>query len=294
MYQLVEQSMMKTLPLIVALNTAFGKKPFTDESSKVEILERMVGQTKLSLDELHETIKEESLDLVMDGIGDLITTSDGAIGFLAELFPEELEGFVSEASSNIIQWDKEALSTLTEYDFVTPKNVDEIMATDYLEFVSAWATAKSFLEFGAKDEKLAEFFEDKEPTFISNYLGECGCINFDDLIFDLLHVNVAMRVKIDNFSRSLGFDPVKILEEVNASNMSKFCDTIEKAEQTIANYVGRGLTCLEIVESGLEGKWFVRTTEEAMFKGQLIPKGKFMKGVDFFGPDFSDTQRFEL
>lgn len=296
-------SMEKTMPLNRDLNAGFGKV-YQPDANPRELLAQVVPQMKLVLDELEETILTIDIRETLDGIGDVITTADGLLVFAGFDETGGLDGQVNELYSpeNTGVFWPWSLSGLEAYnDTADPDNalqtLNDLMFADFSESSAVYMAAKNVLVFDSKyRQKVSDPDAHRKMTSTfegSGYICTHGK-GFDCYAEMLVAEAIDIRNKIDIYAKYLGYCPVKILEEVYKSNMSKFCDSYDDAVATIEKYKGLGLTALEIVQcDGLE-RWFVRTTEEVEFNGQLLPVGKFMKGVNFVGPDWSDLQRFEL
>ena len=281
----VLESFRKTLPLNVALNNAFGKRPFEAmnennfETQPIEVLNRIVPQLKLVLHEIKETIDAgEDLEENMDGIGDIITTADGLLGFVQNNY--DVEQLVEE---NDVCIDLEGVEHFRSGGFEA--TVADIMASLYATTLATYKTGEAGVEV----------HNDPSLKFVSKMsIVNYGEIAPEQLIETIVEIAAMVRYGADTYSRHLGFCPVKILEEVQKSNMSKLCPTYESAVATLAKYNKEGLEAIEIRPAGIEGMYQVAVTEEVEYKGQVLPVGKFMKDVGFKKPDFSDKTRFEL
>ncbi len=84
----------------------------------------------------------------------------------------------------------------------------------------------------------------------------------------------------------LGIDADKDMEEVQQSNLSKLCTTEAEAAETIKHYERIGVKVStrgeapEIV--------IVSNCDQSDIKGKFYVKGKFLKCVNWFEPDFSN------
>lgn len=289
----IYSSIFQTLPLNIELNESFNKFELEPSATFEERVKKLVPQYKLVLDEFEETIGEDDISMVVDGIGDIITTADGYIGFENKSTGEVIsyiEGIVGNDLS-LADWSLQGLTDLRDDYNIPLLSVDEVMQASFLECNFYYSSVKSFHD-SMNNPKLSNVSKGDGITDIFDSLGA----NVSELFDDLYEYNMRMRIGAETLSRYLGFCPVKILKEVQASNMSKLCIGRDKAEQTIQKYAKEGLTCLEIQETKTPDLLAVVTTEEVMFRGQLIPKGKFMKGVDYWKPDFSkeNLKKFEL
>ncbi len=299
------ESIMATLPLNANLNASFGKvvDPLLEEKPILERMGVLLPQAKLVIDELEETIFGNDIALTLDGIGDIITTADGYFylnglqceeEFVEEFLeinevPEEIDFGWSVAG--LQYYNDECSERESSEDCMA--SVVELMFADFQDINATYGYLKSYydvsMKYAGKVDATAS--EKLSNTYMANGWEISGVYTKMQGLTQAMSV---IRERTDAYCRSLGFDPVKVLEEVYKSNMSKFCESPEDAEATIAKYKDKGLTDLEIVQcEGME-RWFVRTTADCEFKGQMIPKGKFMKGVHFKEPDWSDLTRFEL
>lgn len=93
---------------------------------------------------------------------------------------------------------------------------------------------------------------------------------------------------IDEANRVLaklaGIDHSLNLDAIYTSNMSKLCATQEDVDATIAKYAAMDVT---VDVFGEFPKKFVKSNREQMLGGEMIPAGKFLKGIHFKEPDFS-------
>jgi NTP pyrophosphatase (non-canonical NTP hydrolase) len=88
----------------------------------------------------------------------------------------------------------------------------------------------------------------------------------------------------DGLAHIAGINGDVALQCVYQSNMSKFCATQEEVDATIAKYEALGVVLT--VHGEFPAK-YVRSAQPQYLKGELIPAGKFLKGVKYQGPDFS-------
>lgn len=263
------RSLNKTLPLNVEMNLAFGNVQYgevcsLDPHEIFELVNKLKKQVKLVAHEIEETIGEIDERKILDGIGDIITTADGYIGLYSSL--ERVKFLIENSPFSLSLWDG---------------NFDECMSSTLLDLYDSCKGFESVVEARQKPNLVNSLALEKRLYAILNWSS--------DLI-------VAVRYSVDFFSRHLGYCPVKILKEVQKSNMSKLCVSREVAEQTVASYGQKGIPAdyLVIEESPLAGKFAVKIAKEITFKGQLLPVGKFMKSIDFVKPDFSDLNSFLL
>lgn len=297
----IRNSIAQTLPLNSMLNESFQKYPLNVDSGTniIELANHLIPQAKLFIDEFEETIFETDMAKTLDGIGDIITTVDGYFYLSGVDADKIVDDFVDIYEEDFLNptW---SINGLDEYNAEVSeqnelKSVEEIMFADFNELYVHYSGMKTQLDLANK------YASKVDVTCVGRYamgIMEANFVNVPMLdleTFSQLSCYAAnLRYKVDAYCRSLGYDPVKVLKAVYTSNMSKFCESLQDAELTIELYKSKGLDCLEIVKcAGLE-RWFVRTTAEAMFKDQLIPKGKFMKGVHFKEPDWSDLTKYEL
>lgn len=284
--KIVLESLLQTLPLNIELNNSFKKYPLKEDDSFKVILERIVPQFKLINHEMEETLDaKENLEENMDGIGDIITTADGLIGFLKDTkytdYNDHEVGLINtETDIN--------LETAQEFSSQAGINltVEDLLKNAYILGLCTYNESLASLEMYSSERDfenviaLAEKFD--------------GEVSGSIVVEKLLNIAYLYRYVADSYSRYLGFCPVKILKEVHASNMSKLCPSYEEAVVTLADYNKKGLEAIKIAESGIEGKYQIVVTEDTEFKGQVIPAGKFMKWIGYTKPNFSDKTFFEL
>ena len=74
--------------------------------------------------------------------------------------------------------------------------------------------------------------------------------------------------------------------EVHRSNMGKFCHSIEEVEATIEQYRLQGVVGRSKKKKGL---WAIVSTQDQHDNtGKFFPKGKLLKSVQYFEPEFSN------
>lgn len=89
----------------------------------------------------------------------------------------------------------------------------------------------------------------------------------------------------DGLAHALGVDGYEVYRRVLVSNLSKFCATHEEAQATVDKYAALGVT---VNVFGTPPALYVKSACAQEFGGETIPAGKFLKGVNFQEPDFTD------
>lgn len=86
------------------------------------------------------------------------------------------------------------------------------------------------------------------------------------------------------FARLAGIDSDLVLDAVYVSNLTKLIKDEDELQATIAKYAEQGVTVAVFGEFPTK---YVKSDREQPFKGEIIPAGKFLKGINFKEPDFS-------
>lgn len=123
------------------------------------------------------------------------------------------------------------------------------------------------------------------------------------------------RSFIEAFSIAWGFDPLKVYKEVHESNMSKFCNTVDEVCESLNKYTSLyslssviftgkyqsgavGITHVEpdfdLRVEEVNGVYVIKTNREIKMGEKVVKAGKFLKGINFKEPDFSQPERFKL
>ncbi len=95
-----------------------------------------------------------------------------------------------------------------------------------------------------------------------------------------------VTVTNDGLAHIMGVDGDAVLDAVYQSNMSKFCANDAEVLATISKYEALG------VELTVHGEFpfkFVKSAKEQQLKGETIPAGKFLKGISYREPDFTEV-----
>lgn len=258
-------SIATTLKMVGDLNRCFGNKPYFEIDGKGEkpsFHSYLNGQVSLIIeemyDELHLAESQEDVVGMLDAIGDSITVIDGLA---------HKAGFIK--------------SDLGRYDTAT-----HCMILGALNGSVDLYNIKNFARI---------------PHFVSD--NEVGKIAFE--------LWATHRAFIEAYSIQKGFDPLKVYKEVHESNMSKFCNTVEEAHESLMKYFNQyGLVSsatdsfardvtsytedddLRVEE--VNGVFVIKTNREVKMGEKVVKTGKFLKGINFKEPDFSNPGRFEL
>lgn len=244
-----------TLAAVHELNRLFGSKSGLTIADDMELASNVEDQMKLIVSERKELKDAKTLDKVLDAIGDIITVVDG-IPFKAGL---EISDDVFNA---IIRCHVPTHDVYGHTEFSRLINV----------------VMKNNIDSGLVP-------------------GET-CAGVKDYAFSIWQ---SERFKIERECIIRGYNPLKVFWEVHRSNLSKFCDTWEEANATCKFYADKhGLmysanhpsdSDFKIVE--VFGRYVVKTSREVMFGDEVVPTDKFLKGPNFFEPDFSDPSQFQ-
>ena len=257
-------SISTTLKMVADLNRCFGNLPWHEiQADKPTLHAYLCGQVSLIEEEMYQELKgaenEGDVPAMLDAIGDSITVIDGLAHKCG------LDDYSSHC---------DVLSLMAP-----PQPCAQQVIT------------------------LEEFYE--IPRYVSE--NEVGLLTFELWRWH--------RSFIEAYSIRKGFDPLKVYEEVHSSNMSKFCDTPEEAVKSLEKYLhDYGLTSITqtlaykdgsvnildvnpLVDLKVElvnGKYVIKTNREVYMGDKRVAPGKFLKGINFKEPDFSDLERFYL
>lgn len=256
-------SIATTLKMVADLNRCFGNKPFYEiEGDKPSFHAYLNGQVSLIIeemyDELHLAESQEDIAGMLDAIGDSITVIDGLA---------HKAGFIK--------------SDLGRHDIATHCMV--------LGALNGSVSLYDIKNFG------------RIPHFVS--ANEVSAIAFE--------LWASHRAFIEAYSIQKGFDPLKVYKEVHESNMSKFCNTVEEAHESLMKYFNqyglvsaatdsfaRAVTSFneddDLRVEEVNGVYVIKTNREVKMGEKVVKAGKFLKGINFKEPDFSNPGRFEL
>jgi len=104
--------------------------------------------------------------------------------------------------------------------------------------------------------------------------------NFKEVIDGIADVTTTN----DGLAHIAGVNGDVALDCVYRSNMSKFCADGAEVDATLAKYAAKGV---ELTVHGVYPAAFVRSAKEQLLDGEIIPAGKFLKGINYNRPDFS-------
>jgi len=243
-----------TLAAVHELNRLFGSKNGMGIDDDMELACNVEDQMKLIVSERKELKDALTEDKVLDAIGDIITVVDG-IPFKAGL----------DISDDVF-------NAVVRCHVPSP---DVYTHTEFSQLVNV-----------VMQNNIASGFVPGET-----------CAGVKDYAFSIWQ---AERFKIERECIVRGYNPLKVFWEVHRSNLSKFCDTWEEANTTCqfyANKHGLKYSANHPTESDFKvvevfGRYVVKTSREVMFGDEVVPTDKFLKGPNFFEPDFSDPSLF--
>lgn len=255
-----------TLNQVSTLNMLFGNPRGTDMEFGPEYIKYVMGQVSLVKEELNdELLTAETTADFLDAIGDTITVADGII------HKAMLDSHLLRLESILIQRTMNGLTTGLE----VPVPLDE--------------------------EVLSSFSPDGTE------------FDFHELVFDYW---IRTRVFAEVACIRAGYDSKKVYDEVHASNMSKFCKDLAEVQLTLDKYRAEyGLIFQPVNDSDdtmsiserlkvtpesdlrveqVEGVFVIKVNRDLKMGDKAVKAGKFLKGINFKEPDFSDLTRFVL
>lgn len=255
-------SIMTTLGMVAELNRCFGNEPWYDiRGDKNTYHAYLSGQVSLIIEEMYDelgvAVDTHDIPSMLDAIGDAITVIDGVV---------HKAGFDPALAEHC-----DVVSFLQGCPPV-PFNIKEF-------------------------QNIPSYVHDQE-------VGR--------LAFELWRWH---RTFIEAFSIAWGFDPLKVYKEVHQSNMSKFCVNLTEVAATLEKYSEQyGLSSILFTEEyadlkatlldvnpaldlrveDVNGVYVIKTNREVTMGGKVVKAGKFLKGINFKEPDFSQPERFKL
>lgn len=257
-------SITTTLKMVADLNRCFGNLPWNEiEGDKPSLHAYLRGQASLIEEEMYQELKEAEIkgdvSALLDAIGDSITVIDGL--------------------------------------------AHKCGLDDYSSHCDVLGLMAHPQPYAQQVIGLEEFYE------IPHYVCENEVAR---LTFELWRWH---RSFIEAYSIRKGFDPLKVYEEVHNSNMSKFCKTPQEVGATLDKYsIQYGLSSVVFTEDYKSGKvglldvnpsldlrvekvgdvYVIKTNREVIMNGKSVKGGKFLKGINFKEPDFSNLEHFYL
>ena len=231
--------------------------------------------------------------------------------------PAKLHDYVSGQMSLVIEETDELGAAMAEGNTTETLDAigDIITVVDGIPFKAGFeVTDEHYAELAAElDKDVSEQILTFTPEYFNEHAdmhrGEYG------LNTTMTHAFVVwkfQRILVEGFCLSEGFDPVKVYDEVHASNMSKTCanlgevlETLRKYEENYSlKYVGGddGLTGRfleaqpesDLMVQQVAGVYVVKANRDIVMNGKPVKAGKFLKGIKFKEPDFSDPSKFKL
>lgn len=265
-----------TLKSVGLINQVFGNQFGTVYHDDIPALAKYIaGQLSLVEEESKELIDATNEAEWLDAIGDIITVVDG-IPFKAGL-----------------RVDADVFNSLLHFD--------EHIFVDM--------------------EKLIELFMKEKITVLEDVIcpindfdetGKCYESNIGRLFYEVWSYWRGQRLQVELTCLNMGFDPRKVYDEVHASNMSKTCSNLGEVLETIRKYeekhslkyvggdddmTGRFLEAQpesDLMVQQVAGVYVVKANRDIVMNGKPVKAGKFLKGIKFKEPDFSDPSKFKL
>ena len=91
----------------------------------------------------------------------------------------------------------------------------------------------------------------------------------------------------------LGFDINKVMDKVQAANMSKVCPSMDVAKQTKKYYHSIGVEAY--IRDMPNGSFAVFSSEDQKgSNGKNFPAHKLLKSIEWFEPDYSDAKEWVI
>lgn len=257
-----------TLNQVSTLNTLFGNPRGTDMEFGPEYIKYVMGQVSLVKEELNdELLTAETTADFLDAIGDTITVADGIIH--KAMLDLDLKFAVDTLSKGVVKGLVAGLEV--------PQPLEDISLSSFI--------LDAYEYEGAVHDLIFEYWA-KTRVF-----AEVACIR-------------------------AGYDSKKVYDEVHASNMSKFCKDLAEVQLTLDKYQAEyGLIFQPVNDSDdtmsiserlkvtpesdlrveqVEEVFVIKVNRDLKMDDKAVKAGKFLKGINFKEPDFSDLTRFVL
>lgn len=243
--------------------------------------------------------------------------------------PEAFHKYVAGQMSLVVEEKEELLAALNENDVVECLDAigDIITVVDGIPFKAGIAIRKGDIE--GVEYEIGLFLKMGETEQVLTFTPEYFCwqklAHLDQSVMfqpsGLSGVNVAMchaylvwkyqRAWVEGVCIDMGFDPRKVYDEVHASNMSKTCANLGEVLETLSKYeenyslkyvggdddlTGRFLEAQpesDLMIQQVAGVYVVKANRDIVMNGKPVKAGKFLKGIKFKEPDFSDPSKFK-
>lgn len=249
-----------TLNQVSTLNTLFGNPRGTDMEFGPEYIKYVMGQVSLVKEELNdELVTAKTTADFLDAVGDTITVADG-IAHKAKIDTAS-GGIMGRVFNRLV-----LNGLITGLEVPPPLELGVVSESQFHLFVfDYWIRTRVF--------------------------AEVACIR-------------------------AGYDSKKVYDEVHASNMSKFCKDLAEVRLTLDKYQAEyGLIFQPVNDSDdtmsiserlkvtpesdlrveqVEGVFVIKVNRDLKMGDKAVKAGKFLKGINFKEPDFSDLTRFVL
>lgn len=253
-----------TVSAVSYINEIFGNQFGGNNMSVPEYDAYVGGQLSLCAEELKEYFDADELEdhdqalrMKLDAIGDFITVVDG-IPHKAGI----------EMPADFI------------HSILNSEDGNDTFGIEYEEI-------KDYIS-GYSDNPI---FQRSKKTFGKDYIK-----------FTALEMWQSLRIMAAQMAYECGVDAEKVYYEVHHSNLSKTCADLTEMAATLKKYYNDfGLKYSgEIVENGhnsdsdlriqkVNGLYILKTNRDVMMGQKAVKAGKFLKGVSFVEPDFSDV-----
>lgn len=231
--------------------------------------------------------------------------------------PTKLHDYVSGQMSLVVEESAELSTAMDETDLVETLDAigDIITVVDGIPFKAGFeVTAEHFAELSSElgkgvSEQIHTFTPEYFDKNVDRHRGE------DGLNSTLTHAFLVwkfQRIQVEGICLNMGFDPRKVYDEVHASNMSKTCANLGEVLETLRKYeenyslkyvggdddmTGRFLEARpesDLMVQQVAGVYVVKANRDIVMNGKPVKVGKFLKGIKFKEPDFSDPSKFKL
>lgn len=180
---------------------------------------------------------------------------------------------------------------------------DAIIGLDFKELrdgIGDQLTVAHFLAFKINGLKEAELFECPiKPTTYQQHYDLCTVklSKLENALLKDKNIESAQKAlneyisELYNVPAFTQFNVDDDLLEITISSLGKVCETLELAEKTLSAYQEKGYV-VHIEQS--EHGYVILVSEDCVVKGKHIPKGKFLKSLNYVEVEFKEVEETPL
>lgn len=199
------------------------------------------------------------------------------------------EAQVKNAFDLLISENEETRDAILEHDFKELRDGigDQLTVAHFLAFKINGLKEATLLECPIKPTNYQQHYDlcTSKLTKLQNALLiekniELAQEALNEYISELYNVPVFTQFNVDDD-----------LLEITISSLGKVCENLDLAEKTLKAYQERGYV-VHIEQS--EHGYIILVSEDCVVNGKIIPKGKFLKSLDFVDVEFTNVEEIPL